>query len=71
MNTSFNLQLLERFLFEDDTNLIAFLDSEQRIQWANRTACQDAGVDLENLVGKYCYQAALGHESHCKGCLCP
>ena len=71
MSSNLKMQLLERAFFEDETNLIAFLDTEQRIQWANRTACRHAGQDLESLVGKCCYQAGPGNQTPCQGCPVP
>ncbi|MDZ7759147.1 MAG: EAL domain-containing protein [Desulfovermiculus sp.] len=50
------------------TGLMAVLDLELRIQWANRAAGESVGEDPENLLGRYCYQVWLGRDTPCEQC---
>ncbi|MDZ7761501.1 MAG: EAL domain-containing protein [Desulfovermiculus sp.] len=55
-------------LFDAVTDLMAVLDLELRIQWANRAAGESVGEDPENLLGRYCYQVWLGRDTPCEQC---
>ena len=55
-------------LFNAVTDLMAVLDLELRIQWANRAAGESVGEDPESLLGMYCYQAWHGREIPCEKC---
>ncbi|MDZ7759871.1 MAG: PAS domain-containing protein [Desulfovermiculus sp.] len=55
-------------LFDAVTDLMAVLDLELRIQWANRAAGESVGEDPENMLGRYCYQVWLGRDTPCEQC---
>ncbi|MDZ7762205.1 MAG: PAS domain-containing protein [Desulfovermiculus sp.] len=55
-------------LFDTVTDLMAVLDLEFRIQWANRAAGESVGEDPENLLGRYCYQVWHGRDTPCEQC---
>ena len=43
-------------------------DLEMRITWANRAACEAAGLDLEQLIGRHCYEIWHDRDSVCDNC---
>jgi PAS domain S-box-containing protein len=55
-------------LFDAVTDLMAVLDLELRIQWANRAAGESVGEDPENLLGRSCYQVWHGRDTPCEQC---
>ncbi|MDZ7759492.1 MAG: PAS domain-containing protein [Desulfovermiculus sp.] len=55
-------------LFDAVTDLMAALDLELRIQWANRAAGESVGEAPESLLGRYCYQVWLGRDTPCEQC---
>jgi PAS domain S-box-containing protein len=68
----------ERALRETENRLRAILnaqpqavvlqDTEMRIVWPNRAACEAAGMTREELIGRYCYDIYAQVESPCQGC---
>jgi PAS domain S-box-containing protein len=43
-------------------------DMDMRIQWANRAACESAGMSRENLIGRYCYEIWPKRSDPCPDC---
>jgi PAS domain S-box-containing protein len=43
-------------------------DAELRILWANRAACESAGLSLPEIMGRHCYQIWAGRENVCPDC---
>jgi PAS domain S-box-containing protein len=43
-------------------------DLEMRITWANRAACDSAGLDLEQIIGRHCYEIWHKRDSVCDNC---
>lgn len=58
----------ENFLFDAVTELIATLDLDLQIQWANLAAADSVKTAPEDLVGHYCYQVWHGRQSPCEDC---
>ncbi|MFO7803073.1 MAG: PAS domain S-box protein, partial [Desulfovermiculus sp.] len=58
----------ENFLFDAVTELIATLDLDLHIQWANRAAADSVNTAPEALVGHHCYQVWHGRQSPCENC---
>ena len=47
---------------------ILFLDPDMQIQWANQKAVNSAGMSLENLAGRYCFEVWHHREVPCRDC---
>ncbi|MFO7943447.1 MAG: PAS domain S-box protein, partial [Anaerolineales bacterium] len=43
-------------------------DTDMKVLWANRAACESAGLPREELIGRYCYQIWLGRSEPCPDC---
>lgn len=43
-------------------------DTKMRILWANRAACESAGLTREELLGRHCYEIWLQREAPCADC---
>jgi two-component system cell cycle sensor histidine kinase/response regulator CckA len=43
-------------------------DKEMKILWANRAACESAGLTCEQLVGRHCYEVWLQRSDPCTDC---
>jgi len=35
---------------------VIYQDTEMKVMWANRAACESVGMKPEDLVGRYCYE---------------
>ncbi len=55
-------------LLDSVNDLMAVLDLELRIQWANQAAGEFVGEDPESLLGRYCYQVWHGRDTPCEQC---
>ena len=47
---------------------VVYHDRNMAIIWANRAAAESAGLTLEQLVGRMCYEVWHGREQPCDGC---
>ena len=43
-------------------------DKEMKILWANRAACESAGLTCEQLIGRHCYEVWLQRSDPCMDC---
>ncbi len=50
------------------TELVAYYDTDLRVQWANSTAGKSVGLRPEDLVGRHCYEAWHDSRRPCEGC---
>jgi len=50
------------------SKLVAYLDREHRVLWANRAAGESVGLPPEDLAGRYCYDVWHGREKPCDAC---
>lgn len=50
------------------SELVAFLDRELRIKWANRAAAESVGLSPESLIGRHCHQIWHGRNLPCDDC---
>lgn len=48
--------------------LVVYHDMEMRVLWANRAACQSVGLDLEQVVGRHCYEIWPQRADPCDDC---
>ena len=55
-------------ILKHTSDAIAYHDSEHNIIWANCTYLEGAGMTLEEMKGKKCYEAWYGRDEPCKGC---
>ena len=47
---------------------VIFIDTENRILWANKSAGESAGLPSEELKGHLCYQVLSGRKQICPDC---
>ena len=43
-------------------------DTELKILWANRAACESSGLTVQDLVGRHCYEVWAGRKEPCPDC---
>ncbi|MBE9570896.1 MAG: PAS domain S-box protein [Proteobacteria bacterium] len=43
-------------------------DKEMKVLWANRAACESAGLTCEQLLGRHCYEVWLQRSDPCQDC---
>jgi PAS domain S-box-containing protein len=48
--------------------LVAYQDRDMRILWANRAACESAGMTRQELIGRHCYQIWGEGDQVCPNC---
>lgn len=48
---------------------VVFHDAQMRVLWANRAACESAGLTREELTGRFCHEVWAGRSMPCKDCL--
>ncbi len=48
--------------------LVSHENTEMRILWANRMACERGGMSLDDIVGGFCYEVWAGRTMPCPGC---
>jgi len=47
---------------------VVYHDMEMRVLWANKAACQSASLDLEQVVGRHCYEIWQKRSVPCEDC---
>ena len=47
---------------------VIYEDKEMRILWANRAACESAGLVSEQLIGRHCYEVWPQRSDPCPDC---
>jgi len=50
------------------SELIAYLDTDFKVMWANKAAAESVNKKIKDLIGHKCYQIWQGFEEPCKGC---
>jgi diguanylate cyclase (GGDEF)-like protein/PAS domain S-box-containing protein len=53
---------------EDSPDGVLCLDGGMRVLWANRSALNRAGLDLDQIAGRHCWETFGRSESPCLGC---
>lgn len=48
--------------------LVAYQDTDMRILWANRAACESVGMTRKELIGRHCYQIWGEGDQVCRNC---
>jgi PAS domain S-box-containing protein len=48
--------------------MLAYYDTNLRVQWANRSAAQSIGQDMNDLRGRYCYEIWQARDVPCEEC---
>lgn len=61
-------KLEKETILESLIDHVVYQDSEHKILWANRAACQSAGMTREELRGRYCYEIWLKRDKPCEDC---
>ena len=56
------------FVLDEIEELVVNHDTDLRVLWANRAACESSGLQLEDLVGRFCYQVWHSRKEPCPGC---
>ncbi len=47
---------------------VIFQDTEHRVLWVNQAACDSAGLEAEQIVGRFCYEIWQGRHTPCEVC---
>jgi len=47
---------------------VIYEDTELRIRWPNRAACESAGLEREKLIGRHCYEVWPNRDTVCEDC---
>ncbi|MBC7262570.1 MAG: PAS domain S-box protein, partial [Chloroflexi bacterium] len=50
------------------SELLAYQDTEHRVIWANKAAADSVGLNMEQLVGRHCYEIWHQRSTPCPGC---
>lgn len=50
------------------TEQAVFLDTQNRVLWANQASCNSVNTSLENLRGRHCYEIWHDSQEPCTGC---
>ena len=48
--------------------LVAYQDKRMKVLWANRAACDSAGMTRDELIGRYCYEIWPRRKTPCPDC---
>lgn len=48
---------------------VVYHDAQMRVLWANRAACESAGLSREELTGRFCHEVWAERSTPCKDCL--
>ena len=55
-------------ILDSMTDLVTYQDNDMRIVWANRSAAESIDLELEDLVGRYCYELWHYRKEPCVDC---
>jgi len=55
-------------ILDRSSDAIAYHDSEHNVIWANSSYLEGAGMTLEEIEGKKCFDAWYGRDEPCEGC---
>ncbi|MBN2018174.1 MAG: PAS domain S-box protein [Candidatus Cloacimonetes bacterium] len=59
----------EKSVILDSTpTLVAYHDLKHEIIWANKTACESVQMELDEVVGKKCYEMWASRKKECENC---
>ncbi|BBO76065.1 hypothetical protein DSCW_34820 [Desulfosarcina widdelii] len=47
---------------------VVYHDMKMRVLWANRAACQSVELDLDQVIGKHCYEIWANRSTPCNNC---
>jgi len=47
---------------------VVYHDMEMQVLWANRAACQSVGLDLNQVIGRHCYEIWANRDTPCDNC---
>ena len=50
------------------SELVAYQDTEHKVIWANKAACESVGLTADKLIGHYCYEIWQGRNKPCEDC---
>jgi len=55
-------------ILENMSELVAYLDTENRILWGNRAVTESLGLDLQQIIGRRCYEVWHQRNMPCIDC---
>ncbi|HEX2924170.1 MAG TPA: PAS domain-containing protein, partial [Chloroflexota bacterium] len=55
-------------VFDSLSQNIMYQDLDMRVQWANHVAADNAGLKLNDMLGRHCYEIWHGSNTPCVGC---
>jgi PAS domain S-box-containing protein len=59
---------MKNLILNSTTEMVAYYDTDLRIQWANRASGQSVESSPGELVGKHCYEVWHGSDTPCEDC---
>ncbi len=60
--------LEDNVIFSSISEHIMFQDTNHRIIWANKFAAETLGLELKDMIGKYCYELWHNRSTPCEDC---
>ncbi|MDY6892443.1 MAG: PAS domain S-box protein [Chloroflexota bacterium] len=58
----------KQLILDSISELVIYQDRHHRILWANRATCESAGLPLEQITGRYCYEVRHQQNEPCAVC---
>ena len=58
----------KHIILESTNELVVLQDTNHRIVWANQSAANAVGMEMDALIGQYCYKAWADRDSPCEDC---
>ncbi len=53
------------------SEVVIYQDIEGKILWANEAARESLGLSMDDILGRYCFEARFDEDSRCEGCPVP
>jgi len=57
-----------KLMLDTMQEMLAYHDTELRVKWANRAAAESVGQEVEDLVGRHCYEIWQRRDTPCDSC---
>ena len=63
-----NSHQIQRTILDNLIEHVVYHDMAMRVLWANRAACQSAGLELDQVIGRHCYEIWPKRATPCENC---
>lgn len=61
-------ELEKRLILDTQSSQVVLQDLSFSVTWANRSACESAGLSREEIIGRHCYEIWAQRDDICPGC---